>query len=1114
MDQFRSNLGQAIKLTLIDAQQHEMDANSDGSVDVSDARYLARVNIGMLRFLRDVSIRPVQHAYSGGVVSINATLYGKGNVIEKGLVPPQVYLDLASPDASTDAGFALTEARGSGRKLSVAKGSGLHGAILQMKLLGPVYDGGMATIQPGRCRERSNDNGLCNNDEVSDSTFWYNFDTEECEPLLFSSCSGTKNLFATFTDCTSTCAQQFVYSSKVYFPIVAQNIGVSFVILAYDSAGKLSNGRDALLTSTRTPYEYSSKLDIKLLAQSSMNSSPRYSVALVATQGYSPLLHFNNTLSSADAKNEYAPIFEDAQLNVTVSEATLVNSTLSTLTASDGDKFDDVFPLTYKFDHADAFEDKTGLWYFGPFSLHPTSAELKLVKPVDFENTTTHTVDVTVADNAPPFSRSGSTRLVVYVTDANDNRPKFQRLAYNALLSPVSVKGTAIARMGADDADSGQNSMVAWSIVETGASLPFYMDDQGMIMTDDVVRHVTPQIYDFTVRATDKGSPALSSDVSVSLTVTSEDHLFTLAIAEKIKVFAENTNPDSGIQICVEQLNVVFSNKLVIHEVARGVTAGAGISFPLTDLTFYVMKDVASGALMTKTEINNRILANLNKLSIPGCHIYEFNPHSKSNRIATVQFFADNYCSVPLGQEGGLFGPSSRCVGDIALRRSARLVCDDSNPSPKTVRVYDNANCNTPEPFVSAKASDVYAGGQAVVVGQCSQITFLGLPGPPMFVKASCSDTPPPTREDGSIVIENSTAPSVPVDGLTSLPPLVGGANITINTTNATAPTNTTDAGDDVVLEEEEEIDVAAAGESGLSSGAIAGLAVGCILIWILLVLVVLRIQKQRKQLIDAKLLVLAHQGDVQFGTPEPMHKELEGQFTGGEIDPITGEMTLYKNTEEEADTGDSLQTAEDSLAPWDTRLPSVWSGQRANPMMFNLDMGDAGGASEGEDSLGDLSDFEDADFEAFADSLLDDNLDAELFGYNAQDASPTQPGMFKNPPLLGETDSLSDFENDGVEDISELDIDSLGSPIHPTLHRNVLNNRKQSVMGSPIQLGQVSVAQVGGNIERPMSVDSLDLELDLSGVVAHTQYESLGQKVQDQVVTVNTAPNTAFTQF
>lgn len=62
------------------------------------------------------------------------------------------------------------------------------------------------------------------------------------------------------------------------------------------------------------------------------------------------------------------------------------------------------------------------------------------------------------------------------------------------------------------------------------------------------------------------------------------------------------------------------------------------------------------------------------------------------------------------------------------------------------------------------------------------------------------------------------------------------------------------------------------------------------------------------------------------------------------------------------------------------------------------------------DDSLGNLSEFEDADFEAFADSLLEDNADEELFGYD-KSALASAP-MFRNPPPA-DLDSLSDFEND-----------------------------------------------------------------------------------------------------
>eukprot|EP00729_Bicosta_minor_P017657 gene17657-5440_t len=43
-------------------------------------------------------------------------------------------------------------------------------------------------------------------------------------------------------------------------------------------------------------------------------------------------------------------------------------------------------------------------------------------------------------------------------------------------------------------------------------------------------------------------------------------------------------------------------------------------------------------------------------------------------------------------------------------------------------------------------------------------------------------------------------------------------------------------------------------------------------------------------------MLVIAHQGDLMFGTPEPMRND-DNMYSGGEIDPVTGEMTLFKTT-------------------------------------------------------------------------------------------------------------------------------------------------------------------------------------------------------------------------
>merc|ERR1711935_578950 len=137
---------------------------------------------------------------------------------------------------------------------------------------------------------------------------------------------------------------------------------------------------------------------------------------------------------------------------------------------------------------------------------------------------------------------------------------------------------------------------------------------------------------------------------------------------------------------------------------------------------------------------------------------------------------------------------------------------------------------------------------------------------------------------------------------------------------------------------------------------------------------------------------------------------------------------------------------------------------------------------SEGLDSLGNLSDFEDADFEAFADSLLDDNLDDELFGYN-RTPEPGAAGNFRNPPAMGDTDSLSDFENGDSDDDLNLDDLGIGLP-SPILGGGGFNARAGSMMGKPTNIGQVNQAQRRSQHESVYngrdSISSLDLDAEI----------------------------------
>lgn len=68
-----------------------------------------------------------------------------------------------------------------------------------------------------------------------------------------------------------------------------------------------------------------------------------------------------------------------------------------------------------------------------------------------------------------------------------------------------------------------------------------------------------------------------------------------------------------------------------------------------------------------------------------------------------------------------------------------------------------------------------------------------------------------------------------------------------------------------------ESVDLAKASGSllGLSLAVVVGIAVGSFVILLLLILVIVRYRRQQQRLKAARMMVIAHQGDIQFGEPE-----------------------------------------------------------------------------------------------------------------------------------------------------------------------------------------------------------------------------------------------------
>jgi hypothetical protein len=1055
---FITPLGKAISGTLITTQTYEMDANQDSRIDPADARYLSRINFGIQRFARDISVQPVQSKTSRGVLTINVTTFAKGNVIASD-DRTTMFLDLEHHDASNAIKLQNTVAV-VGEKSQTPKNPGLHGNVYEMERIGPVFDYGHSNVQPLLCREPSNTADVCQNFTYTTKHHWWNSKTDRCEVLEYELCPLTENDFKDHEACVATCSPTYLHTLELETPVVANDIGASFLIIAYDSQGQLVTGRDAFLTTAGQPkafltygkwddstrngqqqYTYTSALEIVVNADAGVSSAPSYPVTVVASNGYTPLIMFNNTLASAAAINDFDPEFAMLDWNVTASEDTYLGTTLVTMETTDQD-VDLGYARTYNFVSgevnasiisvaplggvcdgllggpiSEAYVDTCGRWriYGSPLALNPDDGDVTLAVGLDYETTKIHVAMVEVHDNSPPASRSGFARVVVSVTDYNDHPPLFFAAAEYAVMVSDTPAATALVRLSATDEDEAGNALLEFELALSDQLAkdppPFRIDASGMLYTTRDITAADARLYTFGVRAYDLGTPSLSTETTVTVSMLTEESLFKLVLAIGLNEFAAVegnvdavAGEDVGRNKCIEALDRIFIGDVIVHEAVKGTAAIP--SLKLTELTFYVIQP-EDGTISTSKEVTVALMNNIADVVLRReCPIFEWEPEIPMQVEAHLQFFADSDCSVPLNGAGEIIGTNGYCLGDVAAGRSGRVFCGGTSASPSQLRVYDNGVCNTNNALLIAQTVDVAGENPSVLGDVCSEATPFGVDGPTTYIRASCHD---PTMDYVEIVLNET------IDG----------------------------SGD------EDFVDVPTKVKT-MSPGSIGGFVAGVIIIWMIILMLVVRYRRQQKQLISAKLLVLANQGDVQFGTPEPMQKELGG-FSGGEIDPVTGEMTLYKTG---MDVDEGSIDAESALAASEARMPSMWGGQRANPMMMNgfgggghgmggmdFDMDESEDDSEGLDSLGNLSDFEDADFEAFADSLLDDNLDDELFGYNRNPQGGAGGGALRGPPM-SPTDSLSDFENgDSDDDV----LDDLGIAISPVSGSHV---RGQSFMG------------------------------------------------------------------
>ncbi|XP_006086520.1 protocadherin beta-18-like [Myotis lucifugus] len=162
-----------------------------------------------------------------------------------------------------------------------------------------------------------------------------------------------------------------------------------------------------------------------------------------------------------------------------------------------------------------------------PFLLKPTFKNfytLVTERPLDRETSTEYNITITVTDLGTPRLKTQH-NITLLVSDVNDNAPAFTQTSYTLFLRENNSPALHIGSVSATDRDAGANAQLTYSLLPPHdpqlplASLVSINADNGHLFALRALDFEALRAFEFRVGATDRGSPALSSQALVRVQV-------------------------------------------------------------------------------------------------------------------------------------------------------------------------------------------------------------------------------------------------------------------------------------------------------------------------------------------------------------------------------------------------------------------------------------------------------------------------------------------------------------------------------------------------------------------------------------------------------------------
>ncbi|XP_060742413.1 protocadherin gamma-A11-like isoform X13 [Tachysurus vachellii] len=262
--------------------------------------------------------------------------------------------------------------------------------------------------------------------------------------------------------------------------------------------------------------------------------------------------------------NDNSPVFSQPIYRVYLSENIPKGSLVVRISATDKDKGSNG-EVTYSFSENSRKETMDLL------SINSDTGEINLKSSLDFEKSKHYEMDVKAMDRG---GLTGNSKLVVEITDVNDNSPVISIISFSNPIPEDSATDSAVAMFNIKDIDSGKNGQIKCTV---NSDLPFRIKSASnnfySLVTDRILDREMFSEYNITITATDEGSPSLSTNKTLRLKISDvndnapvfQRHSYTAYVMENnspgVSIFAVTaTDRDSGnnarISYFLEDLSV------------------------------------------------------------------------------------------------------------------------------------------------------------------------------------------------------------------------------------------------------------------------------------------------------------------------------------------------------------------------------------------------------------------------------------------------------------------------------------------------------------------------------------------------------------------------------